>query len=203
MTKIKICGLKREEDILYVNQLKPDYVGFVFAPSKRQIDSYQAKELIDILDKDIKTVGVFLNTPFEKVKEIAEYCNLDIIQLHGDESPEYCNAFDREVWKAFRIKDTNSIKNIDDYTTNGYLLDTYVKGEFGGTGETFNWDLVATLSSKKQVILAGGLTESNINEAIQIVKPHVVDISSGVETNGYKDFYKMKKFIERVRITNE
>ena len=201
MTKVKICGLKRREDILAVNKLRPDYVGFVFAKSKRQIDKYAAKELIYNLDKSIKTVGVFLNHPHETVKEINEYCGLDIIQLHGDESQQYCGLFRKDVWKAFRIKDKNSLRNLDSYNTHGYLLDTYVKGEYGGTGEVFNWDIASKASQERFIILAGGLSNENIEEAIRTANPTVVDVSSGVETDGYKDYYKMKKFIEKVRRT--
>jgi phosphoribosylanthranilate isomerase len=199
LTKIKICGLKHKNDILYVNKLKPDYVGFVFAKSKRQINKYKAKELIDRLDKNIKTVGVFLNNPADIVKEIAEFCGLDIIQLHGDETPEYCDLFNKETWKAFKVKNKHSLKKLNNYKTKGYLLDTYIKGAYGGTGKTFNWNLASKISKEKFIILAGGLSEENIEKAITIVKPAVVDVSSSVETNGHKDFAKMKKFIERVR----
>lgn len=199
MTKVKICGLKRREDILFANRLKPDYVGFVFAKSKRQIDKYKAKELINELDKNIKTVGVFLNNTYEDVEEISEYCNLDIIQLHGDEAPDYCSLLRKDVWKAFRVKGGDSLKNIANYNTQGYLLDTYVKGAYGGTGEVFNWEIASKISNEKFIILAGGLCSKNIEKAITTVKPAVVDVSSGVETHGCKDFDKMKKFIENVR----
>lgn len=201
LTKVKICGLKRREDVLYANELKSDYVGFVFAESKRRIDMYKAKELIDCLDESIKTVGVFLNSSLDDVKEISEFCNLDIIQLHGDETPEYCSSLSKDVWKAFRVKNRDSLSELRRYNANGYLLDTYVKGAYGGTGETFNWDLASKVSGEKFIILAGGLSEDNIAEAIDIVKPAVVDVSSGVEINGFKDFDKMKRFIERVRKT--
>lgn len=199
MTKIKICGLKRKEDILYVNKLKPNYVGFVFAKSSRQVDKYMAKELIEGLDKGIKKVGIFLNTPVHEVKETAQYCDLDILQFHGNEQPEYCNCFEYKIWKAFRIKDTNSLKQLEKYNVNGFLLDTYVEGQYGGTGKTFNWDIVLNLSGNRFVILAGGLTPENVKEATKIVRPAVVDVSSGVEVDGYKYFEKMKIFIENVR----
>ncbi|WP_432662868.1 phosphoribosylanthranilate isomerase [Wukongibacter baidiensis] len=199
MTKVKICGLRRREDIAYVNQLKPDYVGFVFAKSKRQIDKYKAKELINDLDKSIKTVGVFLNTSVDRVRDISGFCKLDVIQLHGDETPKYCSLFDREVWKAFRIKNEDSLKEIQHYSSDGYLLDTYVKGAYGGTGDTFNWNLASKIGKEKFIILAGGLSEDNIDMAINIVRPSIVDVSSGVEIDGFKDFDKMKRFIERVR----
>ena len=199
MTRIKICGLKSKQDIEYANQLKPDYVGFVFAPSSRQIDLYRAKELIKKLDKSIKKAGVFLNTPVSEVKEIAKHCNLDILQFHGDEDPAYCQSFDQEVWKGFRIKDNESLKQLAAYSVDGFLLDTFVKGQYGGTGKAFCWDMVSDISQDQFVILAGGLTGENVKQAIQAAHPKIVDVSSGVEINGLKDFEKMKKFIENVR----
>lgn len=203
MTKVKICGLKCENDILYANELVPDYVGFVFANSKRQVNKVMAKQLINQLNKNIKKVGVFLNHALDEVKETAKFCELDVIQLHGDESTDYCTFINHEVWKAIRVKNPNSLKDLYSYNANGYLLDTYVKGAYGGTGEIFNWDIASKVSREKFIILAGGLTEKNIHKAIEIVKPQVVDVSSGVETNGYKNFDKMKRFIERVRKSND
>ncbi len=203
MTKVKICGLKCENDIDYVNELMPDYVGFVFAKSKRQVDKFKAKQLIEKLDKKIKKVGVFLNRPLSELNEIAEFCELDIVQLHGDEPAEYCNQVNHNVWKAFRIKTAEDMKHIHQYDIKGCLLDTYVKDAYGGTGEVFNWDVASHISKENFVILAGGLKEDNIEKAIQTVRPQVVDVSSGVETDGYKDFEKMKRFIERVRKLND
>ncbi|QEK11761.1 phosphoribosylanthranilate isomerase [Crassaminicella thermophila] len=199
MTNVKICGLKREEDIIYVNKLKPDYVGFVFAKSSRQIDKYRAKKLIMGLDKGIKKVGVFSNHSIGKVKEIAEFCNLDILQFHGDEDPIYCNSFENTVWKAFRIKDGNILKKLEEYDVDGFLLDTFARGTYGGTGKSFDWKIVSNASENKFIILAGGLTSENVEDAIEIVKPQVVDVSSGVEVCGVKDFEKIKKFIKKVR----
>ncbi|WP_041720389.1 phosphoribosylanthranilate isomerase [Alkaliphilus metalliredigens] len=202
MTKIKICGLKRAADITYVNLLKPDYIGFVFAPSGRRVTKEDAKELIASLDKSIKKVGVFLNHSVEEVKVIAKVCSLDILQFHGDEDMDYCRQFQQNVWKSFRIKDANSFKEMEDYQVNGYLLDTYHKTQYGGTGEAFDWGLsshLTRLNRDKCVILAGGLNPENVKEAIEQIQPAVVDVSSGVETHGYKDFEKMKKMIERVR----
>lgn len=199
MTKVKICGLKSKQDIRYANQLKPYYVGFVFVESSREIDQYKAKELMNDLDKSIKKVGVFLNTPISEVKEIAHYCDLDILQFHGDEDPLYCQSFDQEVWKGFRIKDKDSLKQLVEYPVDGFLLDTFVKGQYGGTGKVFKWDMVTDISQDKFVILAGGLTSENVKQAIETAHPKVVDVSSGVEINGVKDYEKMKKLIENVR----
>lgn len=203
MTKVKICGLKCENDIAYVNELMPEYVGFVFAKSKRQIDKFKARQLIDKLNKKIKSVGVFLNHPLTELKEITEFCNLDIVQLHGDESADYCKKARHNTWKAFRIKTSEDIKPIQQYNTEGFLLDTYVKDAYGGTGEIFNWNVASHISKENFIILAGGLKEDNIEKAIQTVRPQVVDVSSSVETGGYKDFKKMKRFIERVRNLND
>ncbi len=199
MTNVKICGLKREEDILYVNELKPDYVGFVFAKSSRQIDMHKGKKLTDILDKDIKRVGVFLNHSADEVNEIAAYCQLDILQFHGQESPLYCKSFNYQIWKAFRIKDEKSVQELEAYNVDGFLLDTFVKGHYGGTGKVFNWSMVSNVNKSKFTILAGGLQSENIKKAIERVKPQVVDLSSGVEVNGVKNFEKIRKIIEIVR----
>ncbi|AOY75810.1 phosphoribosylanthranilate isomerase [Clostridium formicaceticum] len=199
MTAIKICGLTREEDIGYVNQLKPDYVGFVFAESKRKVTKEKAKNLIQGLEKQIKTVGVFVNTSIEEVKEIAAYCDLDILQLHGEENPSYINAFSQKVWKSFRIKNVDGLKQLEKYTTEGYLLDTYVEGAYGGTGKTLDWTAIAPLPQNKPIILAGGLTPENVEGAVKILRPYAVDVSSGVESSGYKDYEKIEKFIRKVR----
>lgn len=199
MTKVKICGLKREEDILYVNKLKPEYVGFVFAESARKVDKCRAKELIEGLDKSIKKVGIFLNESIQKVNEIADYCALDVLQFHGDEEPEYCNSFQYKTWKAFRIKDIHSLNEVQRYNVDGFLLDTFIKDQYGGSGKSFNWEMVSNISKNKNIILAGGLSPKNVNKAIDIIHPMVVDVSSGVEVEGYKDFHKMKNFIESVR----
>lgn len=201
MTSIKICGLRREEDIDYCNLLKPEYIGFVFAKSKRQVDKYAANNLIKKIDSGIKKVGVFLNEDKREVEEIARYCSLDIVQLHGDESPNYCEELDFKIWKAIRIKNIESFKKIEEYNVDGFLLDTYIEGNYGGTGEKFDWKMIPNLNNKF-IILAGGLTIENIKEAINISNLNVVDVSSGVEVDGYKDFQKMKEFILKVRGCN-
>ena len=199
MTKIKICGLKREEDIQYVNELLPDYVGFVFAKSPRQVNADRARELMRSLNKNIKKVGVFLNMEKEEVSHIAESCGLDVLQFHGEETPDYCHSFQQEVWKAFRIKDKNSLKEVEKYVVDGYLLDTYTFGQYGGSGRTFSWELGRLLKKPKLLILAGGLQPNNVVKAIEALEPDVVDVSSGVEEDGAKSFEKMKQFIKNGR----
>ena len=197
--RIKICGLRRKEDIDYVNKLKPDYAGFIFAKSKRQVSVQQGMELAKKVTKGIKKVGVFVNSPIKEVAEIARICELDVLQFHGEEEPYSIEKYHQDVWKAFRIKDQNSFKRLDEYSVKGYLLDTFMDGEMGGTGRVFDWSLIPNVHKEKFIILAGGLMVENIISAIDMVQPHVVDINSGVEINGYKDFNKMKEIIEKVR----
>jgi phosphoribosylanthranilate isomerase len=200
LVKVKICGLRRKEDIEYANELKPDYVGFVFAKSKRQIEVEQALDLISLLDKEIKTVGVFVNEPVENALKIAQTLNLDVLQFHGDETQDYIDNFKNfTVWKAIRIKDKEDLEKTKEFKVNSFVFDTLTKNEYGGTGKTFNWKVLKGMELNVPIILAGGLNENNVEEAIKIVDPYAVDVSSGVETEGYKDFKKMKSFIEKVR----
>lgn len=200
MVKVKICGLRRKEDIEYANELKPDYVGFVFAKSKRQIEVEQALDLISLLDKEIKTVGVFVNEPVENALKIAQTLNLDVLQFHGDETQDYIDNFKNfTVWKAIRIKDKEDLEKTKEFKVNSFVFDTLTKNEYGGTGKTFNWEVLKGFELNVPIILAGGLNENNVEEAIKIVNPYGVDVSSGVETEGYKDFKKLKSFIEKVR----
>jgi phosphoribosylanthranilate isomerase len=200
LVKVKICGLRRKEDIEYANELKPDYVGFVFAKSKRQVEVEQALYLISFLDKEIKTVGVFVNEPVENVLKIAQTLNLDVLQFHGDETQDYVDNFKNfTVWKAIRIKDKEDLEKTKEFRVNSFVFDTLTKKEYGGTGKTFNWEVLKGFELNVPIILAGGLNENNVEEAIKIVNPYGVDVSSGVETEGYKDFKKMKSFIEKVR----
>lgn len=202
MVKIKICGLMRQQDIEWVNFLKIDYAGFVFAESPRRVNLKQAERLIALLDEGIKKVGVFVNQSREFIKGVCSVLGLDVIQLHGDESPEKVESYlgcGFEVWKAVRVKDENDIKLAGAYRADGILLDTAVCGRYGGTGRTFDWDILEGMSFDGKIILAGGLNPQNVGLAIAKVKPYAVDVSSGVETDGFKDFSKMKEFVERVR----
>ena len=209
MTGIKICGLKRKEDIEYVNKYMPEYIGFVFAKSRRQVEIEQAKELRSLLKQEIKTVGVFVNESMEKVVETAILCSLDFIQLHGDETPEYIctlkealeskNYAKIKIWKAVRVKDEESLKNLHAYNVDTFLLDTFVEGSYGGAGKTFDWNLAALAKNYGKIVLAGGLTIENVSNAIKAAEPFAVDISSGVESEGIKDETKIRDFINMVR----
>jgi phosphoribosylanthranilate isomerase len=208
MTRIKICGIRRKEDIDILNRLFPDFAGFVFAPGKRQVSAEKARELSERLHHRIKKVGVFVNEQQENLMEIAYMCGLDAVQLHGDESPEYTADILRyskkdgigfEVWKAIRIRDENSIKQIGEYSADAYLLDAFSKESYGGTGKGYDLKLVAGVSGRGRIILAGGLTPENVIDAIGKVRPFAVDTSSGVEKDGFKDEFKIKAFIKAVR----
>jgi phosphoribosylanthranilate isomerase len=204
MTSVKICGLRRAEDVDYVNEAKPDYIGFIFAKSKREIDGITARELSSRLIPEIKKVGVFVNRDIEELLEIARLAKLDIVQLHGEESEDYIEKIPEKyrVWKAIRVRDSDDIELAEYYSrlekVEGVLLDAYHESEYGGSGESFDWNLIKEGNFKK-LILAGGLDSDNVKDAISKADPDTVDVSSGVETEGYKDFEKIKKFIERVR----
>lgn len=199
MTQVKICGIKREIDVEFINKYLPNYAGFVFAGTKRKLSPEIAKSLCRLTDSRIKKVGVFVNEDFENLLNIASLCRLDVIQLHGDETPKYVQNVKNagyEVWKAFRIQDSSIFEEIKKYNADKYLLDTYVKDEFGGSGIAFDWSLI---KNGENIILAGGLTRENVAEAITIAKPYCVDVSSGVEDElGYKDEQKIRKFMEAV-----
>jgi phosphoribosylanthranilate isomerase len=198
MTEVKICGIKNRFDVKIVNELKPDYVGFVFAKSKRQVTIEMSEELAGILDDGIKKAGVFVNESPEKVSEIGKAAGLHILQFHGDETPEYCKQFEGyEIWKSF-VGDENILENIKKYQgiADAFLVDSSVPG----SGKSFDWNNIKGLSEKYKIILAGGLNPENISEAIEAVKPQIVDVSSGVEGNNGKSHEKVEKFIGEVRL---
>jgi phosphoribosylanthranilate isomerase len=202
MTKIKVCGLRRPEDVAYVNKLKPDYVGFVFAESKRRVTAAAAAKLASGLDPAIKKVGIFVDEDPEVVRSIAEQVPLDILQFHGHESPAYLESFgDKEIWKALPIATKEDIGQMARYPQNTLLLDAKVSGAAGGSGVPFDWDLLSGADlDRGRIVLAGGLNPDNVAQAIEKVRPFAVDVSSGVETDGFKDYQKMKTFIEKVRL---
>ncbi len=188
------------EDVEIINKYKPDYIGFIFAKSKRQVTPEQAAELIAPLNGDTKTVGVFVNAPIEEVRKIAGTLNLNAVQLHGDEDAEYISSLRGigcEIWKAIRIRDGGDINDISG--TQKLLLDKFKETEYGGSGETFDWSSVGKINTDKPIILAGGLTSENVLRGIEIFKPYAVDVSSAVETDGFKDEKKIREFINTVR----
>lgn len=196
--EIKICGIRRDEDIEIINKYRPEYIGFVFAPSKRNVSAAKAKELASKLNGDTKTVGVFVNAPREEVEKTARDVGLFAVQLHGDEDAEYIKSLSVpcEIWKAVRVNGGD----IPDFAgADRILLDKYSDKEYGGSGQTFDWLNVGTLKTDKPVILAGGLNKENVRRGIKIFNPVCVDVSSSVETDGVKDENKIRDFIFKVR----
>ena len=201
MVRVKICGITSLEDALFAVQAGADALGFVFhEASPRNIQPDRATAIIDVLPPFVQVVGLFVNADRTFVNAIADQCRLDIIQLHGDEPPEYCDAIRRRVIKVFRVRDSASLEPIRTYRVAGILLDTYSPKAYGGTGLTFNWDIAAEAAKSCAVILAGGLNPENVREAVDRVAPYGVDVSSGVEAApGRKDPAKVSEFIRSAK----
>ena len=201
MVKIKICGITNLDDALMVVEAGADALGFVFFQgSSRCVSPENAAAIICRLPPFVQTVGLFVNEEVTTVNRVADTCGLDIIQLHGEESPDYCHAVTRRIIKAFRVKDASSLDTIADYRVTGSLLDTWSPLAHGGTGSTFNWDIAAQAAASRPIILAGGLTPENVAGAITAVRPYAVDVSSGVESApGKKDAGLVSRFIRATR----
>ena len=204
MSKIKICGLKTLQDIKIVNKYLPDYIGFILAPSKRQITLEQARLLKRNLTPSIKVVGVFVNEKVEVIKQYVDEKIIDIVQLHGDETSKMANEIQETlkipVIKVYRVKDELGLElikeDIANLNTKYILFDTYHEKNYGGSGESFDWSLLKDIESP--YFLAGGIGENNIDMALKL-EPEVIDLSSSVETNGMKDESKVSKMINYIR----
>ena len=196
MVKIKICGLKRLEDIEIANRYRPDYIGFVFAQSKRQVTHDLARRLKDNLDPDITAVGVFVDPPAEEILELYDDGTIDMVQLHGSESEEFIlNLKEKtncklKIIKAIEMYDGIDITEYDNSKADYLLFDS---GK--GSGKTFDWNLIRK-NLKNDFFIAGGLTSQNINEAIDQFNPYAVDLSSSLEVNGFKDENKIREIME-------
>jgi len=212
MTRVKICGIKQKAHALAVIEAGGDFIGLVFAPSQRQVTPAQAGKIVSAVKSHshtIEVVGVFVNMPAQEVNMIATSCNLDWVQLSGDEPWEYCHQITKPLIKAVRIRQGQRPEQICATLATGeqmlssqrhlYLLDSQVKGRYGGTGTTFDWNLARQAAERFPVIIAGGLTPENVADAIETVAPWGVDVSSGVEVGGVKDIGKIRAFIEAVR----
>ena len=197
MVRVKICGITTINDAMTAAEAGAEALGFVFyEASPRNVSPEQAKEIIRQLPPFVQTVGLFVNESLSRVNSLADTCGLDIVQLHGDEQPDFCNGVTRRVIKALRIKDISDLKSIASYQVSTFLLDAWSSSAPGGTGERFNWDIAAEASKNHKIILAGGLTPDNIIEAVKQTRPYAVDVSSGVESApGKKDPDKVLSFI--------
>jgi len=200
---VKICGITDYEDASIAVELGAAALGFIFAHSPRQVTPQKARDIISTIPPFVKTVGIFVNQDPIEINKIMRYCGLDLVQLHGDESPDFCDELMPYTIKALRIKDEASPRTAQAYRGNvrALLLDTYSKDKAGGTGETFDWQLAIKIKKLGiPIILAGGLGPSNIEGAISIVRPYAVDVNSGVEERpGKKSFSLIKDLMEKVK----
>ena len=205
-TRVKICGITNHQDASLAVELGVDALGFIFAPSPRQVAPETAREIIRTIPPFVKTVGVFVNKDTAIIKEIVHWCGLDLVQLHGDESPEVCDEFMPRTIKAFRLKDESGLQSIEPYRTKvrALLFDTYSKNKRGGTGKIFDWDLaVRGKDMGLPVILSGGISPVNVERAILSVKPFAVDVNSGIEESpGRKSHTLMKELYDILKRTN-
>lgn len=201
--KIKMCGLRRPDDIIYANEYLPDYIGFVFAESRRKVSGEEAKNLGAQLDPFIKKVGVFVNEPLRSLISISEEAGLDIIQLHGDEGEEYIKEVKhetgKELWKAVRVRMVKDIQEAQRLPADKLLLDSFSEESYGGTGKVMDFAVLDQADIRKPYFIAGGLTVENLPEILKKAEPYGIDISSGIETEGVKDREKMLKVIQCVR----
>lgn len=201
--KIKMCGLRRPDDIIYANECLPDYIGFVFAESRRKVSGREAKKLGEQLDPSIKKVGVFVNEPLRSLISISEEAGLDIIQLHGDEGEEYIKEVKhetgKELWKAVRVRMVKDIQEAQRLPADKLLLDCFSEESYGGTGKVMDFAVLDQADIRKPYFIAGGLTVENLPEILKKAEPYGIDISSGIETEGVKDREKMLKVIQCVR----
>lgn len=199
MTLVKICGLTSLEDAKKAVELGADALGFIFAPSPRRVQPNLVRRISAEIGPLKVKVGVFVNERPGEILRLKEYCGLDIAQLHGDESEDFAAGLRCKSIKVIRVKEGEKPAP-DTYPMSTLLLDTYVKGVRGGSGKAFNWKLAKDLSRQRSVILAGGLTPENVEQAIIEVRPYAVDVSSGVEAEpGRKDHAKLERFIRRAK----
>jgi len=200
MAKIKICGITNEKDALTAADMGADALGFIFAPSPRQVTPDQVKKIVSNLPPFLCKVGVFVDSQPGEMIKIAATCGINMFQLHGSESPDVCRALFPRAIKSFRVKDENVLHHLPLYKGNAYLLDTYHENLKGGTGICFDWSIARKAKVYGTIILSGGLSPDNVTMAIDQASPYAVDVSSGVESKpGIKDHGKLRAFIEAVR----
>lgn len=216
MTKVKICGITQVGHAIAAANAGADFIGLVFAQSKRQIDREKALQITSVIRSIAKrplTAGVFVNLAASEVNETARYCHLDYVQLSGNEDWDYCKHIDFPFIKVIHINDGCNPEQVIKEIEAGYkaslkhkplfLLDTAKSDHFGGTGQAFDWNLAAEITGIYPIIVAGGLSQDNVNQLIKTARPWGVDVSSGVETDGIKDMEKIRSFIDIVRETEE
>ena len=204
MIAVKICGITSLKDAEMAVNYSVPAIGLIFYPdSPRYVDPAEVEQWIDRIPDSVKKVGVFVNEQIDTINNITRQLKLEFIQLHGDESPEFCNGIIRPVIKVFRVCDDFDAIVLNEYDVHGFLFDTYKKGNPGGTGTRFNWDLIANLKTETPIILSGGLTPENVLNGIGAVNPAAVDVNSGVESvPGVKDEEKIKELFSVLEHSN-
>lgn len=202
MVRIKICGLTNLDDYRYAQKLAVEYTGFIFySKSPRFVEADQAKRIVASgLDLRNLRVGVFVNEKIEVIRKVFHSVPLDIVQLHGDESPEYCQKLALPCWKAIRVREETSLRDMERYPCEAFLLDTFSPNAYGGTGRSFDISIAKkAIAKKKNIIIAGGISGKNITEVLA-VSPFAVDINSAIEsTPGNKDHEKMNSIVTKIR----
>jgi len=214
MTRIKICGIRCKAHALAAVEAGADFIGLVFAPSRRQVSPQKALPLVEVvrgLRSRPAVVGVFVNAAAQEVNHIADYCQLDWVQLSGDETWQYCQELKKAIIKVIHVSSGQKTDEILADIETGYqllpekelvcLLDSRVEGAYGGTGQVFNWQLAREVSVRFPAMIAGGLTPANVGQLVREVQPWGVDVSTGVESNGLKDASKIRAFVKAVRST--
>ena len=201
MTKVKICGITNYKDAAKSLDYGADALGFIFyEKSKRYINPKEAAKIIKELPPFLTKVAVFVDSSFRQINKITSELSINTVQLHGNETPEFCAKFKQTVIKALRIRTSVNLQEVDSFPAQAILFDTFSETEFGGTGKSFDWNILKNLRTDKKIILSGGLNPDSIEQAIKTVRPYAVDVSSGVEKSpGIKDHTKIKKFIEAVK----
>ena len=215
MTHIKICGIQDENHALAAIEAGADFIGLVFAPSRRQVSPQKALSLVEVvrgLRSGPAVVGIFVNAAAQEVNHIADYCQLDWVQLSGDETWQYCQEIKKAIIKVIHVSSRQKTDEILADIETGYqllpekelvcLLDSRVGSAYGGTGQVFNWQLAREVSARFPVMIAGGLTPANVGQLIREVQPWGVDVSTGVESNSLKDASKIRAFVKAVRSTH-
>ena len=204
MIAVKICGITSLKDAEMAVNYSVSAIGMIFCPdSPRYVDPAEVEQWIERIPDSVKKVGVFVNEQIATINNITRQLKLEFIQLHGDESPEFCNGIIRPVIKVFRVGDDFDAIVLNEYDVHGFLFDTYKKGNPGGTGTRFNWDLIANLKTETPIILSGGLTPENVLNGIEAVNPAAVDVNSGVESvPGVKDEEKIKELFSVLEHSN-
>lgn len=201
MVVVKICGITSCSDAIAAVRAGADWLGLNFwARSRRWVSLEQAREIVASVPPETRMVGVFVNAPRAEVERTATLVGLHLLQFHGDESAQYCEGWPWPVIKAFRVHAVSDLEAARAYRVDYFLVDAYVPGHYGGTGQKGNWEAIARWKPERPVILAGGLDADNVGEAVRLVRPFAVDVASGVETSpGVKDPHAMRRFVENAK----